>query len=97
MEYTLRLTILHPLAVDLVAVPDFAGSGMEEWGLINLRREFLVYDDKFVGATGKKKMMEFITHEIAHMVRQLYAVNQHHTSLYHHWTTLHVCEHVFTE
>ncbi|XP_028399317.1 endoplasmic reticulum aminopeptidase 1-like [Dendronephthya gigantea] len=53
--------------LDLVAMPDFAMGGMENWGLITFRREFLVYHDNFISVFTKEKMMNVISHELAHM------------------------------
>ena len=54
---------------DLVAMPDFDWSAMENWGLMTFRREYLVYDENFVDAFTKEHMMSIITHELAHLVR----------------------------
>jgi aminopeptidase N len=54
---------------DLVAMPDFKASAMENWALITFRREFLVYHEDFVTAFTKEEMMKVIAHELAHSVR----------------------------
>lgn len=49
-------------------MPDFALGGMENWGLITFRREYLVYHENFISVFTKAKMMKVISHDLAHMV-----------------------------
>ena len=53
--------------IDLVAMPDFKSSAMENWGLLTFRREFLIYHENFITAFTKQKMIDVIAHELAHM------------------------------
>ena len=52
----------------MVAVPDFAARGMENWGMIIYRETALLYDEGVSSASDKRLIATLITHELAHMV-----------------------------
>jgi len=52
--------------VHLVAVPEFAAGGMENWGAIAFRETALLIDEKS-DVKAKKRVAEVVAHELAHM------------------------------
>jgi len=52
--------------LDIVAVPDFGFSGMENWGMITFRESAMLYDPEITSTSGKDRVGEVIGHEIAH-------------------------------
>ncbi|XP_066591924.1 uncharacterized protein [Prorops nasuta] len=53
--------------LDMVAVPDFSGGAMENWGLITFREMRLLYDEEDSSIIAKQNIASIITHEITHM------------------------------
>ncbi|KAI1900318.1 hypothetical protein AGOR_G00048740 [Albula goreensis] len=59
--------ISYPLPKqDLIAIPDFQGGAMENWGLITYRETALLYDPQMSSATDKLWITKVIGHELAH-------------------------------
>lgn len=59
--------ILYPLEkLDLIAIPDFTVSGMENWGAITFRELVLLVDEEKTSAARKKVSAEVISHELWH-------------------------------
>ncbi|RVX16937.1 Aminopeptidase M1 [Vitis vinifera] len=58
----------YPLPkMDMVAVPDFSGGAMENYGLIIFREIELLYDEMHSGAYRKQRATyNFVSHEVAH-------------------------------
>lgn len=57
----------YPLAkLDLVAIPDFDAGGMENWGLITFREEYLLYSEKLSTLSDKQIISLIIAHELTH-------------------------------
>jgi puromycin-sensitive aminopeptidase len=60
--------IPYPLKkLDHIAVPDFAAGAMENWGAITYRETALLYDPENSSANTKQRIMEVVSHEMAHM------------------------------
>ena len=60
--------IPYPLEkLDHIAVPDFAAGAMENWGAITYRETALLYDPENSSAATKQRIMEVVSHEMAHM------------------------------
>jgi aminopeptidase N len=58
----------YPLAkCDHIAVPDFAASAMENWGLITYRESALVLDAASNSQAGRERISVVVAHELAHM------------------------------
>lgn len=59
--------IPYPLPkLDLIAIPDFAFGAMENWGAITFRENLLLYYPGITSKSGKERICEVISHEIAH-------------------------------
>ncbi|XP_064232255.1 leucyl-cystinyl aminopeptidase-like isoform X1 [Aotus nancymaae] len=59
--------IQYPLKkLDLVAIPDFRAAAMENWGLVTLQEEMLLYDNNTSSVADRKLMTKIIAHEVAH-------------------------------
>jgi aminopeptidase N len=57
----------YPLKkLDLIAIPDFAFGAMENWGAITFRENVLLYYPKITSKSGRQRICEVISHEIAH-------------------------------
>jgi aminopeptidase N len=57
----------YPLPkMDLIAIPDFAGGAMENWGLITFRSKYLLYEESVTSARGKAILAYVVCHELAH-------------------------------
>ena len=56
------------LAVDMIAVTEFAAGAMENWGLIIYREIYMLYDPVVNLASNKRWVAVVIAHELAHMV-----------------------------
>lgn len=57
----------YPLSkLDMVALPDFEMSAMENWGLLTYRESSLLYDYYESPVTSKQAIRNVIAHEIAH-------------------------------
>ena len=54
---------------DMIAIPDFAGGAMENWGLITYREAAMLYQPGVSSEINKQKLAFIITHELAHQVR----------------------------
>lgn len=52
--------------LDMVAVPEFAGGAMENYGLITYRETELLYDPLHSTAARKQRMAIVVAHEVAH-------------------------------
>ena len=52
--------------VHLIAVPEFAAGGMENWGAIAFRETALLIDERS-DVRAKKRVTEVVAHELAHM------------------------------
>lgn len=52
--------------IDLVAIPNFGYSAMENWGLITFRETALLHDPKESTTAGKQSMATTISHELGH-------------------------------
>ncbi len=60
--------IPYPLEkLDHIAVPDFAAGAMENWGAITYRETALLFDPENSSAATKQRIMEVVSHEMAHM------------------------------
>ena len=60
--------IPYPLAkLDHIAVPDFAAGAMENWGAITYRETALLFDPENSAAATRQRIMEVVSHEMAHM------------------------------
>lgn len=58
----------YPLPkMDLIAIADFAGGAMENWGLITYRETALLVDEAHSSAASKQTVALVVGHEIAHM------------------------------
>ncbi|XP_069840571.1 aminopeptidase Ey-like [Dendropsophus ebraccatus] len=51
---------------DQVALPDFGAGAMENWGLVTYRETALLYDTKESSIGNKERVLEVISHELAH-------------------------------
>ncbi len=56
--------MLHKL--DLVALPEFEASGMENWGAIFFREEALLVDPASSSLAQRRRVAEVVLHEVAH-------------------------------
>ena len=60
--------IPYPLEkLDHIAVPDFAAGAMENWGAITYRETVLLFDPENSSAATRQRIMEVVSHEMAHM------------------------------
>ena len=58
----------YPLPkLDHIAVPDFAAGAMENWGAITYRETALLFDNENSAATARQRILEVVSHEMAHM------------------------------
>ncbi|XP_069952147.1 aminopeptidase N [Cherax quadricarinatus] len=51
---------------DMIAIPDFSGGGMENWGLITYSESGFLYDPAVSSASDEQRVMILVTHELAH-------------------------------
>lgn len=56
---------------DMIAIPDFAARGMENWGLITYRESVLLYNPKAYTIYQKCQVAAIVAHELAHQVCHL--------------------------
>nr|MBP6042213.1 aminopeptidase [Candidatus Saccharibacteria bacterium] len=57
----------YPLPkLDMVAIPEFASGAMENWGLVTYRETAMLFDETKSSLAGKRRVIEVITHELAH-------------------------------
>ncbi|KAJ7335681.1 hypothetical protein JRQ81_013622 [Phrynocephalus forsythii] len=62
--------ISYPLPkTDLIALPQFTFGGMENWGLITFRAEYLLYRPQDKSTDKKRDLCEILAHEIGHQAR----------------------------
>ena len=52
----------------MVALPDFAFSGMENWGIIMYREAALLYKPNASSEANKQRTSSILSHELAHQV-----------------------------
>ncbi|GLT60799.1 hypothetical protein SLA2020_335490 [Shorea laevis] len=65
--YTKYFATPYPLPkLDMVAVPEFSGGAMENYGLITYRENELLYDDLLSTAARKQRNAIVVSHEVAH-------------------------------
>ncbi|XP_059641854.1 aminopeptidase M1-like [Cornus florida] len=65
--YTEYFSMHYPLPkLDMVAVPDFSGGAMENYGLIIYREIELLHDDLHSAAASKQRLVIVVAHEVAH-------------------------------
>ncbi|KAJ8681954.1 hypothetical protein QAD02_017746 [Eretmocerus hayati] len=53
--------------LDMVAIPDFAGGAMENWGLVTFREKGLLYHESVSSDADKQRVASLVVHEISHM------------------------------
>ena len=53
--------------MDHIAIPDFAAGAMENWGAITYRETALLFDPKNSAAQARQRILEVVSHEMAHM------------------------------
>jgi tricorn protease interacting factor F2/3 len=59
--------VRYPLPkMDLIAIPDFAISGMENWGAITYSEIALLTEKKATSVAAKQRIAEVVAHELAH-------------------------------
>eukprot|EP00249_Psilotum_nudum_P022536 c28554_g1_i1 orf=366-3035(+) len=57
----------YPLPkLDMVAIPDFSGGAMENYGLVTYREADLLYDENNSSAVNKQRVAIVVAHELAH-------------------------------
>ncbi|GMY34642.1 aminopeptidase M1-like isoform X1, partial [Fagus crenata] len=65
--FTRYFSTPYPLSkLDMVAVPEFSGGAMENYGLITYRENELLYDDLLSPAARKQILTIVVSHEVAH-------------------------------
>ncbi|WJZ94349.1 hypothetical protein VitviT2T_013220 [Vitis vinifera] len=65
--FTGYFSMPYPLPkMDMVAVPDFSGGAMENYGLIIFREIELLYNEMHSGAYRKQRLTIVVSHEVAH-------------------------------
>ncbi|XP_037773484.1 aminopeptidase N-like [Penaeus monodon] len=65
--YETYFNVSYPLPkMDMVAVPDFGGQGMENWGLITFKDRAVLYDPDVTSAKSKESLVDVVAHELAH-------------------------------
>jgi len=52
---------------DLIAIDDFTGGAMENWGLITFRSSCLLFDESKSSTSTKQRIAIIVAHELAHM------------------------------
>ncbi|KAH8312019.1 hypothetical protein KR044_009051, partial [Drosophila immigrans] len=67
-EYYIQyFKVAYPLPkLDMAAIPDFASSAMEHWGLVTYRETALLYDDDYSSTLNKQSIAGVLAHEITH-------------------------------
>ena len=59
--------LTYPLSkLDLMAVPDFSGGAMENWGLITFRTTTILYNEAESSSNIQEQVAVVISHELAH-------------------------------
>ncbi|KAF8569224.1 hypothetical protein P879_00690 [Paragonimus westermani] len=60
--------IRYPLPkLDMLAIPDFAGGAMENWGLVTFRERTLLAEKETVSPASRQSIALTVSHELAHM------------------------------
>jgi aminopeptidase N len=60
---------------DLIAIPSFAAGAMEYWGLISFAMTSLLVDDEMSSEIEKQRVVQTVTHELAHQVMSISALS----------------------
>ena len=55
---------------DMIAIPNFAFAGMENWGLIMYRETALLYQPGASSESHKQLVSTILSHELAHQVNR---------------------------
>ena len=61
----LRVDYLH---ADMVAVPGYASTAVEHWGITAYRDSSLLFDSRTHGDLDKQRTVSIVAHELAHNV-----------------------------
>nr|ADZ57273.1 aminopeptidase N4 [Chilo suppressalis] len=56
----------QPMKNDHLAIPDFAAGAMENWGMVNYREAYLLYDENHTNLINKIFISTLMAHELAH-------------------------------
>ncbi|XP_041970736.1 uncharacterized protein LOC121727124 [Aricia agestis] len=56
----------QPMKNDHIALPDFPSGAMENWGMVNYREAYLLYDEDNTNIVNKIFIASIIAHEMAH-------------------------------
>ncbi|KAG8380091.1 hypothetical protein BUALT_Bualt07G0157600 [Buddleja alternifolia] len=65
--FTMYFSMPYPLPkLDMVAVPEFAGGAMENYGLITFRETELLQDELYSAAGNIQRLTIVVAHEVAH-------------------------------
>nr|QUJ23887.1 aminopeptidase N [Telchin licus licus] len=56
----------HPMKNDHIALPDFPSGAMENWGMVNYREAYLLYDENHTNLINKIFIATIMAHELAH-------------------------------
>lgn len=60
-------SIPHPLPkIDLIAIPDFAGGAMENWGAVTFRETAVLVDPEDSAGATRQRVALVVAHELAH-------------------------------
>ncbi|CAH2105879.1 unnamed protein product [Euphydryas editha] len=55
-----------PMKNDHIALPDFPSGAMENWGMVNYREAYLLFDERHTNALDQIFISTIIAHELAH-------------------------------
>ena len=55
--------------LDMLAVRDFGGLAMENWGLVIYQESAMLYNEKEDTVIQKQRVARTVAHEVAHQVR----------------------------
>ncbi|CAB3385000.1 Hypothetical predicted protein [Cloeon dipterum] len=65
--YEEYFNVPYPLPkMDMIALPDFAGEGMENWGLVTYRESAVLYEESTSDINAKEWVTVVVAHELAH-------------------------------
>ncbi|XP_052740777.1 membrane alanyl aminopeptidase-like [Bicyclus anynana] len=56
----------QPMKNDHIALPDFPSGAMENWGMVNYREAYLLYDEEHTNVIDKIFIATILAHELAH-------------------------------
>ncbi|XP_053604248.1 membrane alanyl aminopeptidase-like [Plodia interpunctella] len=56
----------QPMKNDHIALPDFPSGAMENWGMVNYREAYLLYDENNTNINNKITIATIMAHELAH-------------------------------